>query len=83
MSKVIAIWGAPNSGKTTFATGTLTDERFTEDCRTLLLLCEEGMEEYPMDELTANNVVVEVIEDEDDINVFDIYAILDSLKAHK
>ena len=62
--------GFLDSGKTTFATGTLTDPNFTDNCRTLLLLCEEGMEEYPMDELAANNVVVEIIEDEDDINVF-------------
>ena len=62
--------GFLDSGKTKFATETLTDPRFTEDCRTLLLLCEEGMEEYPMDQLAANNVVVEVIEDEEEINVF-------------
>lgn len=62
--------GFLDAGKTSFAIGTLTDDRFTDDCRTLLLLCEEGMEEYPMDELAAHNVVVEVIEDEEEINVF-------------
>ena len=62
--------GFLDSGKTSFATETLTDPSFTEDCRTLLLLCEEGMEEYDPQLLAANNVVMEVIEDEDEINVF-------------
>ena len=35
--------------------------------KTLLILCEEGEEEYDMDKLKLTNTVVEVIEDEEDL----------------
>lgn len=61
--------GFLDSGKTQFARETLRSS-FTDDCRTLLLLCEEGMEEYDPLELAAHNVVMETIESEEEINVF-------------
>lgn len=55
------------SGKTTFLDFTLQQEYFAIDGKTLLILCEEGEEEYDMDKLKLTNTVVEVIEDEEDL----------------
>ena len=46
---------------------TLQQEYFAIDGKTLLILCEEGEEEYDMDKLKLTNTVVEVIEDEEDL----------------
>lgn len=57
--------GFLESGKTTFAKETLIDRNFTEGEPTLLLVCEEGIEEYDVDELKKRNIFVEYIEDKD------------------
>ena len=56
--------GFLESGKTTFAKETLLDRGFTEGEPTLLLACEEGIEEYDEDELKENNIFVEYIDEE-------------------
>jgi len=56
--------GFLEGGKTTFIQGTLEDERFDDNGTTLLLVCEEGLEEYDTDKFKVKNVVVETIEDE-------------------
>ena len=43
---VYMFMGFLESGKTTFANETLIDRGFTEGEPTLLLVCEEGIEEY-------------------------------------
>ena len=43
---VYAFTGFLESGKTLFIQQTLEDERFNAGERTLLLICEEGEEEY-------------------------------------
>ena len=58
--------GFLESGKTRFIQGFLEDERFNTDENTLLLVCEEGIEEYDTDRFKVNNVIVEYIEDEED-----------------
>lgn len=60
--------GFLESGKTKFIQGFLGDERFNTDENTLLLVCEEGIEEYDTDSFKVNNVIVEYIEDEEDLN---------------
>ncbi|MBQ9277038.1 MAG: GTPase [Lachnospiraceae bacterium] len=57
--------GFLESGKTTFAKETLIDRNFTEGEPTLLLVCEEGIEEYDVDDLKKRNIFVEYIEDKD------------------
>ena len=59
--------GFLEAGKTKFIQETLEDERFNAGERTLLLLCEEGEEEYRPDNFAAPNVFVEVIEDPEDM----------------
>ena len=57
--------GFLESGKTTFAKETLIDRNFTEGEPTLLLVCEEGIEEYDEEDLRKRNIFVEYIEDKD------------------
>ena len=62
---IYLVTGFLESGKTTFLDFTLQQEYFAIDGKTLLILCEEGEEEYDMDKLKLTNTVVEVIEDEE------------------
>ncbi len=55
--------GFLESGKTTFIQGTLEDERFNTGEKTLLLVCEEGEEEYNPSEFYGQNVHIKVMED--------------------
>ncbi|MBQ7706750.1 MAG: GTPase, partial [Lachnospiraceae bacterium] len=57
--------GFLESGKTTFAKETLIDRNFTEGEPTLLLVCEDGIEEYDVEDLKKRNIFVEYIDDED------------------
>ena len=64
---IYLVTGFLESGKTTFLDFTLQQDYFSIDGKTLLILCEEGEEEYDMDKLKLTNTVVEVIEDEEDL----------------
>lgn len=55
--------GFLESGKTTFANETLIERGFTEGEPTLLLVCEEGIEEYDEDYLRSQNIFVEYIDE--------------------
>lgn len=57
--------GFLESGKTTFANETLIERSFTEGEPTLLLACEEGVEEYDVEYLKSKNIFVEYLEEED------------------
>lgn len=59
--------GFLESGKTTFLNFTLQQDYFYIDGKTLLILCEEGEEEYDMDALEMANTVVEIIGKEEDL----------------
>ncbi|MDP4133021.1 MAG: GTPase [Bacillota bacterium] len=54
--------GFLESGKTQFIQGTLEDKKFDPNPRTLLLMCEEGIEEYNPDLFVGKNVYMEKIE---------------------
>lgn len=58
---IYLIAGFLESGKTTFLRFTLEQEYFRIDGKTLLILCEEGEEEYDRKSLARYNTVVEVI----------------------
>ncbi len=60
---VYLFMGFLESGKTTFAKETLIDRDFTEGDKTLLLVCEEGIEEYDADELKKRNIDVVFIDE--------------------
>ena len=64
---VYIITGFLESGKTTFIRSTLTDPNFSEGERTLLIVCEEGMEEYDDAEMKKWNVSKVVVEEETDL----------------
>ncbi len=61
---VYMINGFLESGKTSFIAFTLEQDYFQIEGKTLLIMCEEGMEEYDEELLEASNTVVEVIEEE-------------------
>ena len=62
---VYIFMGFLESGKTTFAKETLLDRNFTEGEKTLLLVFEEGEEEYDVEALKKKNIFVEYLEEED------------------
>lgn len=59
--------GFLESGKTKFIQETLEDERFDGGEKTLLLVTEEGVEEYEPERFKVKNVYVETIEDKSDL----------------
>lgn len=68
--------GFLESGKTKFIQETLEDERFNNGEKTLLLLCEEGEEEYDFSKYPNQNVTMHVIEDKEDFNEENLRAVL-------
>ena len=60
--------GFLEAGKTKFIQETLEDERFNDGQRTLLILCEEGIEEYEPSTFSASNVFVEVLDEPEKLN---------------
>ena len=59
--------GFLEAGKTKFIQETLEDERFNDGERTLLLLCEEGEEEYDVSKMPSQNVFIRTIEESEDL----------------
>lgn len=59
--------GFLESGKTTFIQDILEDEEFNAGERTLLLICEEGIEEFSPEKFSGKNVFVEILKDKDKI----------------
>ena len=59
--------GFLGGGKTTFIQDILSTTDFNEGERTLLLLCEEGEEDYDPSKFSYPNVYIETIEDEEDL----------------
>ena len=59
--------GFLEAGKTKAIQETMEDPRFNDGERTLILLCEEGIEEIDVSKFPAKNVYVEVIENRDDL----------------
>lgn len=60
--------GFLESGKTKFIQETLEDPRFNNGEKTLLLVCEEGEEEYNASKYPGKNVFQRTIEEEEDFN---------------
>ena len=68
MKPVYIINGFLESGKTEFITFTLGQPYFQIKGRTLLLLCEEGEEEYDKELLQKSRTQIELLEKEEDFN---------------
>ena len=64
---VYLMTGFLDSGKTQFLNFTLKQDYFQIDGKTLLILCEEGEEEYDPMEMLKYGVVIEQVEDQEDL----------------
>ncbi len=60
--------GFLDGGKTKFMQETLEDPRFDTGENTLLLVCEEGEEEYDRKAMKCGNIAIEYIQSEDELN---------------
>jgi len=69
--------GFLESGKTRFIQETLEDKRFNNGERTLLLVCEEGMEEYDLSRFHSGNIFMEFADNPEDITCESLSAMLD------
>lgn len=68
MKTVYMINGFLESGKTQFISFTLGQQYFQVKGKTLLILCEEGENEYEPDLLAQSRTEIELIENEEDFN---------------
>lgn len=59
--------GFLESGKTKFIQDTLCDERFNSGEKTLLVVCEEGIEEYDPTLFSGSNIIIKSIEDAEEL----------------
>lgn len=79
---VYAFSGFLEAGKTKFIQETLCDERFNAGERTLLLLCEEGEEEYDVSAYPYPKVYPEVI-DQESVTTEELDALLKKHRAER
>lgn len=75
--------GFLEAGKTKFIQETLEDERFNSTERTLLLLCEEGVEEYAPAKFSGPDVFIEAIENTDELDAAVLEGYLAKHKAER
>jgi uncharacterized membrane protein YcgQ (UPF0703/DUF1980 family) len=68
--------GFLESGKTKFIQETLEDKRFNSGERTLLLLCEEGEEEYDVSAMPCQEIVIRTLEEPEELTAQNLEAIL-------
>ncbi len=68
--------GFLEAGKTKFIHETLMDKRFCNGEKTLLLLCEEGEEEYDLSAYPSPSVFPRVIEEKEDFNENNLRSLL-------
>ena len=59
--------GFLESGKTKFIQETLEDERFNSGEKTLLIICEEGEEEYKPSSFSGKNVSIKMVDKKEDL----------------
>ena len=79
---VYAFTGFLDSGKTKFIQETLEDERFNAGERTLLLIFEEGEEEYDISTYPYQNVYLEVL-DQQTVTTKELLALQKKYKAQR
>ena len=79
---VYAFTGFLDSGKTKFIQETLEDPRFNAGEKTLLLLFEEGEEEYDLSAYPSQNVYIEVL-DQQTVTTKELLALQKKYKAER
>ena len=75
--------GFLEAGKTKFIQETLEDKRFCNGERTLLLVCEEGEEEYAPDQFADKRVYLHVLESEAELTAENMKKWLDDVDAER
>ena len=75
--------GFLEAGKTKFIQETLEDRRFCNGEKTLLLVCEEGVEEYVPDEFATPSVQIRTIEKQEDLTEANLLCFLKETKAER
>lgn len=75
--------GFLESGKTKFIQETLEDPRMENGERTMLLVCEEGVEEYEPEKFQVNNVVVVTLENASELTVQTLESLTAKHKAQR
>ena len=60
--------GFLEAGKTKFIQETLEDKRFNSGEKTMLLLCEEGEEEYDISAMPCQDIYIRTIEEPEELN---------------
>ena len=75
--------GFLEGGKTTFIQKTLANDRFGNGENILLLVCEEGLEDYDFSQLKHNNVTLHVIEDKTDLDEQSLSRLSDECEADR
>ncbi len=75
--------GFLEAGKTKFIQETLADPRFNQGERTLLLLCEEGVEEYDPSTFAGPNVFIRQVESPDQLTAAFMSAALRECRAER
>ena len=60
--------GFLESGKTKFIQETMEDERFNSGEKTLMIICERGMEQFDTEKFAFNNVDIINVKSEDELN---------------
>ncbi|MBQ7896034.1 MAG: GTPase [Oscillospiraceae bacterium] len=75
--------GFLEAGKTKFVQETLEDKRFCNGERTLLLLCEEGIEEFEPDEFADPSVYIKVVEEEAELTTANLLSWLEETHTER
>ena len=75
--------GFLESGKTKFIQETLEDKRFCNKEKTLLLVCEEGEEEYAPEQFATDTVVIRVLEGQEQLTTENLTGWVQETKADR
>ena len=75
--------GFLEAGKTKFIQGTLEDKRFNSGEKTLLLICEEGEEEFEMSSYPYKNIYIRTVDDPSEINPENLTAMIEEPGAER
>ena len=80
---VFLFTGFLDSGKTRFIQETLEDRRFCNGERTLLVVCEEGEEEYAPDQFADRSVFIRNVYAEKDLSKEQLLSWLDETRSER
>lgn len=75
--------GFLEAGKTKAIQETMEDKRFHDGEKTLLLLCEEGIEEFDTSRFSGGNVFIEAVENEEDLKPDYLYSLQKKYKIER